>query len=387
MITLMTFVHRIIIIVLFTLAHFGLTMLAIFHGFIIFRNPSSPWEIFWASAMVVLLFPSVLLNGIVLNTWSQTILMLLNSLLWGTALTFLFLWWRKSRTGQALGPGFFGRSSMKFDNPRRILTFFTLLYFGAAFFIPVYTPFLQDLYFSSFSGEQALVIRVSLTAMAVLSSFLLWIFCRLWMRRTSRGLAAVVIVGLLLPAVILEVPRELSRFQSHRAQVLEARIKTESRLVTMEDEELLSVSGHPVGVRLRYQVHYPEGGEIIAHIPYATVSTAPSPYLRGFTVWKTGLQALNTTDYAITVDLLPDFMPRVIVFPEYAKEPESFCFKWTLSAPGPWGDASRAAVLDSPPQTFRIDLQTPHYSAPTHGTYHLRRFYDNAHQEGARECP
>jgi hypothetical protein len=223
--------------------------------------------------------------------------------------------------------------------------------------------------------------------MAALSSFLLWIFCRLWMRRTSRDLAVVIIVGLLLPAVILEVPRELSRFQSHRAQVLDARIKTESRLVSMEDQELLSVSGHPVGVRLRYQVHYPVGGEIITHIPYATLSTALSPYLRGFTVWKTDLHALNTMDYAITVDLLPDFMPRAIIFPGDSKESENFCFKWTFSAPGPWGDSSRDAVLDSPPQTFRIDLQTPRYSASTHGTYHLRRFYDNAQQEGARECP
>jgi hypothetical protein len=387
MITRIMYVRRIILVFLFTLAHFGLTMLAIFKGFIIFRGPSSASEIFWANAMLVLLFTSDLLNGIVLDTWSQTFLMLLNSLLWGTALTFLFLWWRKPARDKPLASDFFGRPSMKFDNPRFILIFFTLLYFGTAFFIPVYTPFLQDLYFSSFSGEQVLVIRVSLTAMAALSSFLLWIFCCLWMRRTTGVLAVVIIVGLLLPAVILEVPRELSRFQSHRAQVLDARIKTESRLISMEDQELLSVSGHPVGVRLRYQVHYPEGGEIIAHIPCATLSTAPSPYLRGFTVWKTDLHALNITDYVISVDLLPDFMPRAVVFPGSSKESQSFCFNWTFSAPGPWGDSSRAAVLDSPPQTFRIDLQTPRYSAPTRGIYHLRLFYNSAQQEGARECP
>jgi hypothetical protein len=270
--------------------------------------------------------------------------------------------------------------------PRRVLIVFTLFYFGVALFIPVYTPFLEDLYFSSFTWAQALVIRVSLAGMAALSSFLLWMFCRFWMGRASRGLAGVIVAGFLLPAVIVEVPRELSRFQRHRAEVLDARVKTESRLISMEDEELLSAAGHPVGVRLRYQVHYPEGGEIIAHIPAASLSTAPSPYVGGFGAGRKASRALNGTDYAITVDLLPDFMPRMIVFPDQSEDPTNRCFHWTLGAPGPWGDSSRDAVLDTSPKTFRIDLGTPRYSAPTHGTYDLRRFYEGAKQEGAKEC-
>ena len=58
---------------------------------------------------------------------------------------------------------------MRSDKPRCFLIFSTLLYFGVAFFIPVYAPFLEDLYFSSFTWEQALVIRFVLTGMAALS--------------------------------------------------------------------------------------------------------------------------------------------------------------------------------------------------------------------------
>ena len=134
------------------------------------------------------------------------------------------------------------------------------------------------------------------------------------MGRHSQSLAAVIVMGLLLPAVIVEVPRG------------------------------------------------------------------------GFGALKTDSRALNTTDYAFTVDLLPDFMPRAIVFPGYSNDPRNLCFNWPFGAPGPWGDSSRAAVLDTPPQTFRIDLGTPRYSASTRGIYHLRRFYEGAQQEGAKEC-
>jgi hypothetical protein len=91
-------VRRILIVFLFTLAHFGLTILAMFNGFNIFRGPSTASEIFWEGAMLVLLFPSDLLPGFVLDTWGQTIIILFNSLLWGIAFTFLFLWWRKSHS-------------------------------------------------------------------------------------------------------------------------------------------------------------------------------------------------------------------------------------------------------------------------------------------------
>jgi hypothetical protein len=275
---------------------------------------------------------------------------------------------------------------MKSDNTRRLLILFTLLYFGVAFFIPVYAPFLEDLYFSSFTWEQALVIRATLAGIAALSSFSLWMFCRDWIGRRSRGLAGVIVMGLLLPAVIVEVSRELARSQRRRAQILDARIKNEAHLISMEDEELVSEGGHPVGVRLRYKVHYPEGGEIIRRASPATLSTAPLPYVMGFGVLKKDLRALNSTDYVITVDLLPDFMPRAIVFPGSSSDPGNLCFNWRSVASGPWGDSSRAAVLDTPPQNFRIDLGTPRLSAPTHGTNHLRRFYEGAKQEGAKEC-
>jgi hypothetical protein len=95
------YVRRIIFIFLFTLAHFGLTMLTMCKGFIIFRSPTTASEIFSVGAMAVLLFPSDLLYGIVLDTWGQSILIFLNDLLWGIVFTFLFLRWQKFSTRQA----------------------------------------------------------------------------------------------------------------------------------------------------------------------------------------------------------------------------------------------------------------------------------------------
>lgn len=273
---------------------------------------------------------------------------------------------------------------MKLDNPRRVLIGFSIVYFGIAFFIPVYTPFLRDLYFSSFNWEQWLVVRFILTGMAALASLLLWLFYRLWLSRYSRGLLAVIVTGFVLPVVIVEIPRELLLLQAHHADILAEQIRSGSRLLSMEDEELLSASGRPIGVRLRYKVHYPEGGEIIAHIPPATLSTAPAGYLSGFVEQKMDVHTLNSTDYIYSVDLVPDFMPAIIRFPGDANGPQSTCFNWRHGAQG--NPASRAAVLASPPQTIRIELGIPHYSAPTRHTYSLHRFYESAKQEGAREC-
>lgn len=277
-----------------------------------------------------------------------------------------------------------GRSPIKLDNPRRVLIGFSIVYFGIAFFIPVYTPFLRDLYFSSFNWQQWLVVRSILAAMAALASFLLWLFWRLWLSRRSRGLAAVIVAGFLLPVIIFDVPRELLLLRAHHADMLAKRIRSGSRLMSMEDEALLSPSGRPIGVRLRYKVHYPEGGEIIAHIPPATLSTAPPGYLRGFVVQKMETHSLNHTDYVYTVDLVPDFMPATIRFPSNANGARRNCFNWRYGTSGK--PASRAAVLGRPPQTIRIELGTPPYSAPTQHTYSLRRFYEGAKQEGAREC-
>ncbi|HWW01360.1 MAG TPA: hypothetical protein VNZ64_16810 [Candidatus Acidoferrum sp.] len=85
------------IILLFAVIHFGLMVLAIYNGFVIFRGPSTPSEIFWDRAMQVLLFPGSLLIRIVSDKLGQSVLMVLNSLLWGAIFGSIYVKLRKSR--------------------------------------------------------------------------------------------------------------------------------------------------------------------------------------------------------------------------------------------------------------------------------------------------
>lgn len=84
-------------ILLFTVIHFGLLVLAIVNAFTIFRGPSTASEVFWDHVMRVLLFPSILLLPAVHNNLGQSALMVLNSFLWGTAFGLAFIRLRKSR--------------------------------------------------------------------------------------------------------------------------------------------------------------------------------------------------------------------------------------------------------------------------------------------------
>jgi hypothetical protein len=69
--------------------HFGMLSLAIANAFIIFRGPSTPWEIFWDRMVYVLLFPAGLVYEQVHNSTGQLLLMIANSFLWGAAITFV----------------------------------------------------------------------------------------------------------------------------------------------------------------------------------------------------------------------------------------------------------------------------------------------------------
>ena len=182
------------------------------------------------------------------------------------------------------------------------------------------------------------------------------------------------------------VPAGILSYRSSRLADLHARVKSESSIVVIEDEEFVTDRGNPVGVRVRYQVRYPKGAEtVIAHLPPASLSSAPFPYLQGFSMRNYEFHALNATDYAHTIDIVPDFMPRFIQFAGYSWHVESggedSCFNWPDRLP------ARAAVLSTPPRTFQVFLSEPAYSAPTRRSYDLRRFYDGAVKEGARECP
>lgn len=85
------------LILLFAALHFGVLVLALYNGLVIWTGPTTPWEIFWAHALEVLLFPLDLFRWPPMSTWVQTVFFSLNSLVWGTVFAFLFTWIEKSR--------------------------------------------------------------------------------------------------------------------------------------------------------------------------------------------------------------------------------------------------------------------------------------------------
>jgi hypothetical protein len=84
---------------LFALVHFLLLWLAMYESFAIFKGPSTPGEIFWDRVAGVLLFPASLLIALVDNSTTESVLMGLNSLLWGFLIALCFLAWRKGKSG------------------------------------------------------------------------------------------------------------------------------------------------------------------------------------------------------------------------------------------------------------------------------------------------
>ena len=89
--------RNIVTIVLFTIAHFGVLVLALVISFKIFSGPSTPDEIFWDQVVHVLLFPATIVLPLVQNSLGQSILWGLNSILWGSVLGMAFIRLRKPR--------------------------------------------------------------------------------------------------------------------------------------------------------------------------------------------------------------------------------------------------------------------------------------------------
>jgi len=261
---------------------------------------------------------------------------------------------------------------MKAKNPIWAPVLFTLAYFGYALLTPIYAD-----WFRAF-------IRAFLLSAAAISSVLLWACYMLWFHRKSRRLGWLFGIGL-LPVAIFGFLDLWSSYRAHHLASLDAKIKKEARLIRIADEELLTARGNPIGVRLRYEVHYPEGSaELIPHVPPASLSMVPPPYLTGFWARNTESHALNATDYAMTADVIPEFMPKMLRFPGIPTNPGSGssdpCFWW------PRGASGRTTVLTIAPQAFWIYLYGPRYSARTKRIYDLHRFYEGALNEGAKEC-
>jgi hypothetical protein len=259
-------------------------------------------------------------------------------------------------------------------NPHWIPLLITLLYFGVAFFFPIHADFLTGL------------VRILLLCVAAFCTLLLWVSYFVWATRGSRKIAVLLLIAFLLPVVTCVVRAGILSYRSRRTEALYSKVRSESSLITMDDEEFVTERGNPVGIRVRYQVRYPSGAEtVIPHLPPASLSSAPFPYLQGFSMRNSEYHAINATDYVHTVDLIPGFMPQMVQFPGSPGYPgtvgKDVCFNWPDHA------SQRTTTLNTPPRTFQVFLSEPAYSAETHRSYGLRRFYDGAIKEGAKECP
>jgi hypothetical protein len=79
-----------LLILLCAVIHFALLWLAIANAFVIFRGPSTPWEIFWDRTASVLMFPASLVYEQIHNGPGQLLIMIANSFLWGSAVAIAF---------------------------------------------------------------------------------------------------------------------------------------------------------------------------------------------------------------------------------------------------------------------------------------------------------
>jgi len=265
---------------------------------------------------------------------------------------------------------------MKIKNPLWIPAVFTFLYFAFAIFVPVQATWFEGL------------LRTAVLLIAGLCSFLLWISYSVWAARGARKLESLLLIALSLPVVLYGIPIAVLgvlSIQQKQLMEIDSQVKKEASMLTIKDQELLTDLGNPVGVRVRYQVRYPKGAEaLISHLPPANLSSAPDPYAKGFWVRSNQFRALSATDYELISDVVPDFMPQMLRFVQDPRIPGSGgkdpCFNW------PGGSSERTAVLNTPPQSFRIYVTEPAFSGPTHGSYDLHRFYESAVKEGAKEC-
>jgi len=80
-------------------AYFGLSVLATYGSFTIFKGPSTPMELFWDQALRVLLFPGRPLFDVCTGSVSQALIWGANSVLWGFVFAYCFLLWRKPKAG------------------------------------------------------------------------------------------------------------------------------------------------------------------------------------------------------------------------------------------------------------------------------------------------
>jgi hypothetical protein len=247
---------------------------------------------------------------------------------------------------------------------------FTLLYLVAAF---VFGPAMDQ-------GSWIRLGRILALGLAAVSAIVLWvIYGVFWARGAPRSLGALILTGLLCPAVVTTSVFEVTGLVRRAHERRTARQLAHSRISKVRDELLLGPAGNPIGVRIRYNIAYQDGLDDLHYAPFATVhlnDPAGNLLPRSKEVSPAVGKRYEKSDYRFTEDHVPMFLPPRLIFPES----KDSCLRWA-------NEDQRTAVLQSPPQRYPIVIQPYHQQSETASEYTLKAFYRGALREGAVECP
>ena len=152
----------------------------------------------------------------------------------------------------------------------------------------------------------------------------------------------------------------------------------------ISDEPLLSRSGNPIGVRLRYKVRFDKGLDDMRFHPFATLHFESPPdnlLASSVAVTPKASDRYEARVYEFTEDFIPPFLPRFMHFPELAasKDGADRCFDWG-------NDALRRARIDASPQRLTLRIEPLNVTQATTRDYAWPTFIDGAKREGARDC-
>jgi len=247
----------------------------------------------------------------------------------------------------------------------------TFLYLGAAIYLGFH---------AEGGGLSALFLVWELLSWALLASSLLWgAYGLFWLRRPDRSATGLVLLAVVLPVMLWGANSAVRHYRAYH-ESLSLQAMRHARLVHLDDGALLTPSGNLIGVRLGYRVQYPARAiALLASHPWDPLF--PNAYWMppnlAFRRVSQRAELLAGGIYAITDDLVPDFMPGFLKRPGRSTDR---CFAW------PPGTANRAAVLETPAAPLHVWLSDSYHQAQTAHAYILRGFYEGALNEGAREC-
>jgi hypothetical protein len=256
---------------------------------------------------------------------------------------------------------------------------FTIIYTLIAFFLGV---------LMGIHGPE-LTLPSSIGFLGIAIGILWWIYFfikRKNFRRSSMIFSlASVGVGLLLVGAIIASRNPLIQLEESR----DAKHAASVEVLNMKDEILFSKTGNPIGVRLNYQMRFPDSDYF-----WQSVSISPKDQL-GASIWAS-MQMVNrnieppmtSTDpskyavryeqgktYKFTVDMIPDFVIQNVDKTKQCIKKPSKDYVDTFQK-----------LIQNEDVRFDIIVSGTEFTGITANTYSFKEFYDSAIKEGALEC-